>query len=85
MSRRKEMFLVIDTETCNTVEQPLPYDIGFAICDRMGNIAEERSYVVAETFLDMKDTMKSAYFAEKIPRVHSRVSHALKEMQVPEV
>ena len=31
MSRRKEMYLVIDTETCNTVEQPLPYDIGFAI------------------------------------------------------
>ena len=61
MSRRKEMYLVIDTETCNTVEQPLPYDIGFAICDRMGNIAEERSYVVAETFLDMKDTMKDKW------------------------
>ena len=38
MSRRKEMYLVIDTETCNTVEQPLPYDIGYAIYDRMGNI-----------------------------------------------
>lgn len=67
MPRQKEKFLVIDTETCNTLEQPLPYDIGFAICDRQGYIYEERSYIVAETFLDMRDVMQSAYFAEKIP------------------
>lgn len=81
MSRRKEMFLVIDTETCNTVEQPLPYDIGFAICDRMGNIAEERSYVIAETFLDMKDTMKSAYFAEKIPQYWEDIKNGTREIK----
>ena len=81
MSRRKEMYLVIDTETCNTVEQPLPYDIGFAICDRMGNIAEERSYVVAETFLDMKDTMKSAYFAEKIPNYWEDIKNGTREIK----
>ena len=81
MSRRKEMFLVIDTETCNTVEQPLPYDIGFAICDRMGNIAEERSYVVAETFLDMRDTMKSAYFAEKIPQYWEDIKNGSREIK----
>ena len=81
MSRRKEMFLVIDTETCNTVEQPLPYDIGFAICDRMGNIAEERSYVVAETFLDMKETMKSAYFAEKIPQYWEDIKNDTREIK----
>ena len=81
MSRRKEMYLVIDTETCNTVEQPLPYDIGFAICDRMGNITEERSYVVAETFLDMKDTMKSAYFAEKIPQYWEDIKNGSREIK----
>ena len=68
MSRQKEKLLVIDTETCNTIEQPLPYDIGYAICDRDGHIYLKRSFVVAETFLDMKDVMKSAYYAEKIPR-----------------
>lgn len=68
MSRKKEMYLVIDTETCNSVDEPLPYDVGYAICDRNGNIALERSFVVAETFLDMKDVMKSAYYAEKIPK-----------------
>ena len=79
--RKKEMFLVIDTETCNTIEQPLPYDIGYAICDRMGNIAEERSYVVAETFLDMKDTMKSAYFAEKIPQYWEDIKNGSREIK----
>lgn len=68
MARKKEMYLVIDTETCNTIEQPMPYDIGYAICDRYGNIAVERSFVVAEMFLDRKDLMQSAYFAEKIPK-----------------
>ena len=67
MARQKEYFLVIDTETCNTLEQPLPYDIGYAICDRHGNIYVERSFVVAEIFCDMKDVMSSAYYAEKVP------------------
>lgn len=61
------MFLVIDTETCNSIEQPFPYDIGYAICDRYGNIYEKKSFVVAEVFLDMADVMTSAYYAEKIP------------------
>ena len=81
MSRKKEMYLVIDTETCNTVEQPLPYDIGYAICDRMGNIEIERSFVVAETFLDMKDTMKSAYFAEKIPQYWEDIKNGTREIK----
>lgn len=68
MSRTKEMYLVIDTETCNTIEQPLPYDVGYAICDRYGNIVLEKSFVVAETFLDMAEAMQSAYYAEKIPK-----------------
>lgn len=65
--RKSEKFLVLDTETCNTIEQPLPYDIGWAICDRKGNIYETRSFIIAETFLDMKDVMSSAYYAKKIP------------------
>ena len=67
MSRQSEKFLVIDTETCNTLEQPLPYDIGYAICDRKGTVYVERSFVVAEIFLDLADVMTSAYYAEKIP------------------
>jgi len=60
--------LVIDTETANSVEQPLPYDVGYAIVDtKTGEIFTEKSFVVAEIFLD-KGLMKNAYFAEKIPQ-----------------
>ena len=68
MSRQKKYFIVLDTETCNTIEQPLPYDLGWVVCDRKGNIYERRSFVIAETFLGMRDVMKSAYYAEKIPQ-----------------
>lgn len=66
--RQTEKYLVLDTETCNTIEQPIPYDIGWAICDKYGNILCERSFIVAEVFLDMKDVMQSAYYANKIPQ-----------------
>lgn len=68
MANKREKFLVVDTETCNSVEQPIPYDIGWVVCDRYGTIYEERSFVVAEVFCGMKDVMQSAYYAEKIPR-----------------
>lgn len=65
---RKNYFVVLDTETCNTIEQPLPYDIGWVVCDSKGNIYERKSYIIAETFLNMRDVMQSAYYAEKIPQ-----------------
>lgn len=81
MSRKKEMYLVIDTETANTIEQPLPYDIGYAICDRYGNIVVERSFIVAEIFLDHKEMMKSAYFAEKIPHYWEDIKNGIREIK----
>lgn len=81
MSRKKEMFLVIDTETANTIEQPLPYDIGYAICDRYGNIVIERSFVVAEIFLDHKEMMKFAYYAEKLPKYWEDIKNGTREIK----
>lgn len=79
--RTKEMLLVIDTETCNSIEQPLPYDIGYAVCDRQGNIYLERSFIVAETFLDMKDVMISAYYAKKIPQYWEDIKNGKREIR----
>lgn len=59
--------IVIDTETANSVEQPMPYDFGWAVLDTTnGKIIETFSFVCAEIFLD-KEMMSSAYFAEKVP------------------
>ena len=81
MARKKEMLLVIDTETCNTIDQPFCYDIGYAVCDRNGNIYEERSYVVAEMFIDNKELMKSAYYAEKLPQYWEDLKNGKREMK----
>lgn len=81
MARRKEMYLIIDTETANSIEQPLPYDIGYAVCDRFGHIVLERSFVVAEIFLDHKEMMKSAYFAEKIPHYWEDIKNGTREIK----
>ena len=76
MDKRISYKIVIDTETApcdNTLEEVMPsnmlvYDIGWAIVDKRGTVYRTRSFVVAEVFLDEKSLMKSAYYANKIPK-----------------
>ena len=61
--------IVLDTETTNSVEQPIPYDIGGLILNtQTGETVETFSFVVAEIFLD-KEMMSSAYYAEKFHNI----------------
>lgn len=62
-----EKYIVLDTETTNSLDDPIVYDVGFAVVDGNGKIYEKHSYVVADVFLDC-DLMSYAYFAEKIPQ-----------------
>lgn len=77
MDRRINYIIGLDTETCNGImldgdkldlSQSLVYDIGWAVTDKRGRIYKTRSFVIADIFCDMKDVMKSAYYAEKIPQ-----------------
>lgn len=73
--------LIIDTETANFINQPLPYDIGYKIVDT--ETREEfcrRSFVVQETFMD-KELMSSAYYAEKCPRYWKDLETGTREMK----
>jgi len=81
MSRKKEIYLVIDTETCNIIEQPFVYDVGYALCDREGKILLTRSFIVTEMFLDNKDLMQSAYYANKIPSYWEDIKNGKKELK----
>lgn len=67
MIDNETLFLVVDTETTNTIDDPFAYDVGFAVVKATGEVLEAHSYVVADIFLD-KDLMASAYFADKIPQ-----------------
>lgn len=67
MIDNETLFLVVDTETCNNIDDPFAYDVGFAVVKATGEVLEAHSYVVADIFLD-KDLMAFAYFADKIPQ-----------------
>lgn len=51
MDKRKSYYLTIDTETANTMEDPMMYDLGGAVHDRLGNVEETFSFVIYDIFL----------------------------------
>ncbi len=67
---------MLDCETapCDyTIDEVTPinmlvYDLGWVVTDKRGIVYETRSFVNADIFLDEKELMQSAYYAEKIPR-----------------
>ena len=60
--------IVLDTETTNSLDDPIAYDIGWAVVDlSTGEVLKTESYAVAEIFLDA-ELMACAYFADKIPQ-----------------
>ena len=75
MDKRIKYKVVIDCETapCDfTIDEVTPinmlaYDIGWVVTDRQGRVYETRSFVNADVFLDEKELMNSAYYAQKIP------------------
>ena len=75
-----EKFLVIDTETTNSIDDPICYDIGFAVIDREGKVYEAHSYVVADIFLD-KELMENAYFKDKIPQYWEEIKSGKRKMR----
>jgi hypothetical protein len=81
IDRRIAYYMVIDTETVNGVkEDPFMYDLGLAICDKRGRIYEERSLVIADIYCNEKELMKSAYYAEKLPKYEKALATGEREL-----
>lgn len=75
-----EWCMVLDSETTNSVEEPLPYDVGYAIVAPDGSVVLTRSFVVAEMFLD-KELMSYAYFADKIPQYWKEIKKGSRQLK----
>ena len=80
MFTKFDRFIVIDTETTNSIDDPLCYDVGWAVVDIFGTVYEKYSYVVADIFLD-KELMSSAYFADKIPQYWEDIKNGSRELK----
>jgi len=74
MDKRRNYYMVLDVETANSIDDPLVYDLGFAIVDKQGNIYEKHSFVISEIFYGMNDIMQSAYYANKLPQYHDGIN-----------
>lgn len=75
-----EKFLIIDTETTNGFDNPLCYDVGFAVVDVLGRIYEQKSFVVADIFLN-ENLMKEAFFADKIPQYWEEIKNGTRVLR----
>ena len=71
--------IVLDTETTNSLEEPIAYDIGWAVIDDNGSVLKTESYAVAEIFLD-KDIMSYAYFVDKIPQYWEEIKNGCRKL-----
>ena len=80
IDHRKNYYLTIDTETANSLDDPIVYDIGGCIHDKKGKVYETFSFVIYETFCGMKDLMKSAYYAEKIPTYEKEIKEGARKL-----
>ena len=65
IDRRKNYYMVLDTETANDFEDPIVYDIGASIIDKKGNVYETVSLIIYDVFFEMEDLMRSAYYYDK--------------------
>ena len=74
IDRRKNYIVVLDTETANDLENPLVYDIGWAIVDRYGKVYRQRSFINREIFFLEEELMQSSYYAEKLPIYYKRIA-----------
>ena len=74
-----EKYIMLDTETTNSLDDPICYDVGFAVVDKEGSIYETHSFVVAEVFLN-EELMASAYFIEKVPQYWEDIKNGTRKL-----
>ena len=88
IDRRRTYLIMGDTETCNTrmengkldMRDVLVYDFGFAVCDKQGRVYEKHSFIIREIFFDMKDLMKTSYYADKLPQYYEEIRNGKRKV-----
>lgn len=79
----KHFYIVLDTETFNTSESfdnPIVYDLGFAVIDKKGKVYEQFSFVIYDTYVLMKDLATTAYYASKFPQYEKDIESGKRKL-----
>ena len=80
MDKRKKYYLTIDTETANSLDDPMMYDLGGAVHDRQGNVYETFSFVIYDVFCADRALFNTAYYAEKRPMYEAQIAAGLRKI-----
>ena len=74
MDKRRSYYMVLDTETANSLDDPLMYDIGGAVIDKRGHVYESFSFVIYDVFCADRVLFDTAYYAEKRPMYEAQIA-----------
>lgn len=80
IDKRFTYYMTIDTETANSTLDPLVYDLGLAVHDKYGRLYETKSLVIADIYCNERELMRSAYYAEKLPKYETALKNHEREM-----
>lgn len=80
MDKRKNYYLTIDTETANSLDNPIMYDIGGAIHDKKGNVCETFSFIIYEVFCADRALFDTAYYADKRPMYEKQIKEGTRKI-----
>lgn len=80
IDHRIHYYLALDTETANTMDDPLVYDIGGVVTDKNGRIYEKFSFVIRDVFVYERDMMHSAYYGHKVPEYVEDIQAGKRQM-----
>jgi hypothetical protein len=74
IDKRKSYYLTIDTETANSLDDPMMYDLGGAIHDKRGHVYETFSFVIYDVFCADRALFNTAYYAAKRPMYEAQIA-----------
>lgn len=73
--------MLVDVETANDTDCALTYDISTRMVDAQGQILIQHAFVVRDVFNDMRDVVKQAFYADKIPEYISDLQNHNRQMR----
>ena len=72
---RRHLYLLIDTETANSIDCPICYNVAWCIIDQYGNVYASGNFINSDVFFGMADLMQTAYYADKIPLYMEQIAN----------
>lgn len=80
IDNRITYYLTLDTETANSLDDPIMYDIGGAIHDKHGKVYETFSFIISEVFYRDINLFNTAYYAEKRPMYEAQIADGTRKV-----